>query len=83
MLIKTEYDIQFHLPIPTPMVAMLHLHPALEPQVLRGNQLRVEHIDRETKTDVVTSEFHDVFGKPLHEVYSIRRRNTAERDESH
>ncbi|MEI9981341.1 MAG: transglutaminase family protein [Edaphobacter sp.] len=62
MLIKTEYDIQFHLPIPTPIVAMLHLHPSLEPQVLRGNQLRVEHIDRETKTDVVTSEFHDVFG---------------------
>lgn len=62
MLIKTEYDIQFHLPVPTPMVAMLHLHPSLEPQVRAGNELMIEHIDRETKTDVAASEYHDVFG---------------------
>ncbi len=62
MLIKSEYDIQFHLPIPTPVVAMLHLHPSLEPQVREGNELKVEHIDRDTKTDVAMSEFHDVFG---------------------
>src|ERR1700734_548016 len=62
MLIKNEYDIQFHLPIPTPMVAMLHLHPSLEPQVRNGNELRVEHIDRDTRTDIATSEFRDVFG---------------------
>jgi hypothetical protein len=48
MLIKSEYDIQFHLPIPTPMVAMLHLHPTLEPAVRAGNELKVEHIDRDT-----------------------------------
>src|ERR1700734_4273452 len=62
MFIKNEYDIQFHLPIPTPMVAMLHLHPSLEPQVRNGNELRVEHIDRDTRTDMATSEFRDVFG---------------------
>ena len=62
MLIKNEYDIQFHLQMPTPTVAMLHLHPSLEPQVRSGNVLKVEHIDRDTKTDVTTSEFHDVFG---------------------
>src|SRR5260370_41897481 len=62
MLIKSEYDIQFHLPIPTPMVAMLHLHPSLEPAVRAGNQLKVEHIDRDTETDVATSDFRDVFG---------------------
>src|SRR5260370_11922124 len=62
MLIKSEYDIQFHLPIPTPMVAMLHLHPSLEPAVRAGNKLKVEHIDRDTKTDVATSEYRDVFG---------------------
>src|ERR1700749_4076548 len=62
MLIKNEYDIQFHLPIPTPMVAMLHLHPSVEPQVRSGNELKVEHIDRDTKIDVAISEFHDVFG---------------------
>ena len=62
MLIKSEYDIQFHLPIPTPMVAMLHLHPSLEPSVCSGNELKVEHIDRDTKTEVATSEYLDVFG---------------------
>jgi transglutaminase-like putative cysteine protease len=62
MLIKTEYDIQFHLPVPTPMVAMLHLHPSLEPQVRTGNELKIEHLDPETKTNVAASEYHDVFG---------------------
>src|SRR5258708_1890578 len=62
MLIKSEYDIQFHLSMPTPMLAMLHLHPSLEPQVQGGNQLKVEHIDRDTKTDVATWEYRDVFG---------------------
>ena len=62
MLIKNEYDIQFHLQMPTPTVAMLHLHPSLEPQVRSGNVLKVEHIDRDTKTGVTTMEFHDVFG---------------------
>src|SRR5260370_2806336 len=62
MLIKTEYDIQFHLPIPTPMVAMLHLHPSLEPAVREGNELKIEHIDRETKRDIAASEYRDTFG---------------------
>jgi transglutaminase-like putative cysteine protease len=62
MLIKTEYDIQFHLPTPTPMVAMLHLHPSLEPAVREGNELKIEHVDRETKIDIAASEYRDTFG---------------------
>ncbi len=62
MLIKNEHDIQFHLSLPTPMVAMLHLHPSLEQQVRCGNELKAQHIDRETATDVTVSEFEDVFG---------------------
>ena len=62
MLVKSEFDIQFHLSMPTPMVAMLHLHPTLEPRVRAGNELKVEHIDRDTKTDVPSSEYRDVFG---------------------
>jgi transglutaminase-like putative cysteine protease len=30
--------------------------------VRAGNELKVEHIDRDTKTDVSTSEYRDVFG---------------------
>jgi transglutaminase-like putative cysteine protease len=62
MLIKSEYDIQFNLSMPTPMMAMLHLHPSLESQVRVGNELKVEHIDRDTKTEVPVSEYHDCFG---------------------
>lgn len=62
MLIKTEFDIQFNLPASTPMLAMLHLHPSLEPQVRAGNELKIEHIDREIRTDVASSEYHDLFG---------------------
>jgi transglutaminase-like putative cysteine protease len=62
MLVKSEYDIQFHLSMPTPMMAMLHLHPSLEAQVRAGNELKVEHIDLETKTDIPISEYRDVFG---------------------
>ena len=62
MLVKSEYDLQFYLQMPTPMLAMLHLHPSVEPAVRTGNELKVEHIDRDTKTDVATSEYLDVFG---------------------
>ena len=36
MLIRSEFDIQFHLPASLPMVAMLHLHPSLDPLVRDG-----------------------------------------------
>jgi transglutaminase-like putative cysteine protease len=62
MLIKSEYDIQFNLSMPTPMMAMLHLHPSLESQVRVGNELKVEHIDHDTKTEVPVSEYRDCFG---------------------
>ncbi len=62
MLIKNEFDIQFHLPLPTPMVAMLKLHPSLESQVRCGNDLKVQHIDRGMTTEVSDSDYEDVFG---------------------
>ena len=62
MLIKSEYDIQFHLAAPTPMLAMLHLHPSLEPRVRGGNDLKIEHVERETKTQIGSVEYLDPFG---------------------
>ena len=44
MLIKSEFDIQFMLPQPTAMVALLHLHPSLERHVRSGNVLVIEHL---------------------------------------
>jgi len=33
LLIQSEYDIHFHLTLPTPIVALLHLHPSLTPRL--------------------------------------------------
>jgi transglutaminase-like putative cysteine protease len=66
MLIKSEFDIHFQLSVPTPMVALLHLHPSLESRVRSGNTLEVEHIDRgggrTVQTPVGTTEYWDSFG---------------------
>jgi transglutaminase-like putative cysteine protease len=44
MLIKSEFDIQFHLPQSTPIVALLHLHPSVDPLLTTDDRLKVEHI---------------------------------------
>ncbi len=46
MLIRSELDIRFQFAVPTPMVAMLHLYPRLEPQVRAGNDLAIELLDQ-------------------------------------
>ena len=43
MQIKSEYDIQFNIPFTTPMVALLHLHPSMDPRLLTPDYLKVEH----------------------------------------
>jgi transglutaminase-like putative cysteine protease len=72
MRILSEFDIQFNLPAPIAMVAMLHLHPSLQPQILSGNDLFVEHLTTPApdaspvteypKTIVSSSEYIDAFG---------------------
>ncbi len=58
MLIRTEFDIQFDLKHPTPMVALLHLDPSLESRVKSGNELRVEG----DGITVPSKEYKDSFG---------------------
>jgi transglutaminase-like putative cysteine protease len=43
VLIKSQFDIQFHLPFRTPVVAMLQLHPSVEEQLVATDDFRVEH----------------------------------------
>jgi transglutaminase-like putative cysteine protease len=66
MLIKSEFDIQFQLPHPTAMVAMLHLHPSLERYVRSGNVLVIESLRNGTAPGygelIGTSEYKDSFG---------------------
>jgi transglutaminase-like putative cysteine protease len=66
MLIKSEFDIQFHLPQPIPMVALLHLYPSLEPQLTKPEILKVEQIvtpgEPASAVDLAVQEYVDSFG---------------------
>lgn len=66
MLIKSEYDIQFHVPFPTPMVALLHVHPSVEARLTSPDNLKVEHIvpanEREGALQLAVEEYIDSFG---------------------
>jgi transglutaminase-like putative cysteine protease len=66
LLIQSEFDIQFHLPQATPMVAMLHVHPSIEPQLVTEDHIRVEHIGPFSEVDGVRElpvmEYLDSFG---------------------
>ena len=72
MLILSEFDIQFRLAAPAAMVAMLHLHPSLEPLLRSGDQLLIESLDDPfnqspasidyTKSIVPSRDYLDGFG---------------------
>ncbi len=62
MLIQNEFDIQFHLPGDTPMVALLHLHPSLDTSLRSSDDLVVEHIDSTSSTTILPESYNDSFG---------------------
>ncbi len=65
MLILSEFDIQFQLPFPSPMIAVLHVHPSLEPCLRTGNELLVEQLvssDPVENIVVPSTDYLDVFG---------------------
>jgi transglutaminase-like putative cysteine protease len=65
VLIKSEFDIQFQLPLATAMVAMLHVHPSVEPLLKTGDALQVQHVPLgnawETATLLQVDEYFDTF----------------------
>ncbi len=72
MLILSEFDIQFRLPAPTAIVAMLHLHPSVEPLLRSGGEFLIESLDdpfnhgpastNYTKSVVPSRDYLDAFG---------------------
>ena len=44
MLIQSTFDIQFYLPNPAVVVALLHLHPSLSQQLRSADELLIEHL---------------------------------------
>ena len=66
MFIKSAFEIRFELACPTPMIAMLHLHPSLAAKLRTGDELLIEH---EAAAGVAgfprrvqASEYSDSFG---------------------
>jgi transglutaminase-like putative cysteine protease len=72
LLILSEFDIQFRLPAPTAIVAMLQLHPSVEPRLVSGNDLLIQSLDEPsrhspastnyTKSVVPSRDYIDAFG---------------------
>jgi len=62
MLIRSEYDIQFHLPAPLTILAMLRLHPSLDSVLVEPELQSIEHIDLNTKREIKGSIYLDSFG---------------------
>ncbi len=66
MLIKSEYDIGFQLPFPTPIVALLHVHPSIEAALIAPDCLEVQHTATDDEagepTPVPVEDYIDSFG---------------------
>lgn len=63
MLIRLGYDIQFSLPAPVSVVAMLQVHPSRRGDLLRPDVMRVDPV-------VPVSEYHDSFGNLCSRVFA-------------
>ena len=68
MLIRSTFDIQFHLPSPAVVVALLHLHPSLDKQLRSTDELLVEHLGtsnlagQECRVVISPCDYIDSFG---------------------
>jgi transglutaminase-like putative cysteine protease len=66
VLIQSEFDIQFALQQPTVMVALLHVHPTVDPLLTQPDCLCVEHWApgawRSEPTQLAVQEYLDGFG---------------------
>ena len=70
MLIQSEYDLHFHLLQPTPLVALLHLHPSLDSQLATvpgidaDDRLHAEQLGphKEPLQELPVDEYLDTYG---------------------
>lgn len=68
MLIRSMFDIQFYLPNPAVVVALLHLHPSVAQQLRSADELLVEHLgvsniaDQEPRLVISQRDYIDSFG---------------------
>ncbi len=62
MLIRSEFKIEFSLPQDVAMIALLRLHPLLDPLVQSPETLLAEHLDGATSTVIPVEEYVDTLG---------------------
>jgi transglutaminase-like putative cysteine protease len=68
MLIRSAFDLQFHLPSPSVVVALLHLHPSLHERLRSADRLLIEHlgtgsfVGAEPRVAITPSDYTDSFG---------------------
>jgi len=68
MLIRSAFDLQFHLPSPSVVVVLLHLHPSLHEQLRSADELLIEHLGIgafagvEPRVAIVPGDYTDSFG---------------------
>jgi transglutaminase-like putative cysteine protease len=61
--IRSQYEIHFELQQPTPIVAMLQLHPSLDPQRIEPEQFSVESVDAAGGiSSLAIEDYRDDFG---------------------
>jgi transglutaminase-like putative cysteine protease len=74
VLIQSEFDIQFQLPVATAMIAMLHVHPTVEPLLTTGDALRVQYASQGSEfqmtADLKVEEYFDNFGNRCSRFFS-------------
>jgi transglutaminase-like putative cysteine protease len=68
MLIQSEFDIRFDIPVATAMIALLHVHPSLDASLRTPDTLQVEHspamqsTEPQAATRLKVEEYIDSFG---------------------
>lgn len=62
MRLLSEFDIQFQLPAPTAIVAMLHHHPSLDRFGVAPERIQIEHVNASTTTTLSPNLYTDCFG---------------------
>lgn len=62
MLICNEFQIEFRLTEATPVVALLHLHPSLQADLIKGDILQVVRVDGDMTELVPYVSYLDSFG---------------------
>lgn len=62
MRILSGFDIRFHMPAPTTMVALLHLYPSVTPLLVQPEEFRVESGDLGQPSLLTPTFYTDAFG---------------------